>query len=146
MRKLLILIFLLGSVGCSAPAWQWHDTQVPPRTDAESDLATCRSYAAAQYRPGVPTGDPYRQQQPADPSRLDLDPAGNPPGTETWHADREPYPVTNIRQESIHGVVVPYTGYPGDLDYHPEFLDALVEKCMAERGWHYGPPIAAASQ
>lgn len=146
MNKLLLLIVLVGSVGCSAPSWQWHDTQVPPRAAVEADLDACRSYASAQYRPGVPAGDTYLQQQPTDPTRIEQDAASNSPGMETWHADREPYPTTNIRQESIHGVVVPYTGYPGYLDYHPEYLDTLVEKCMAERGWHYGPPTAASSQ
>jgi hypothetical protein len=68
----------------------------------------------------------------------------NVTGTGIWHADREPFPYTNRNGESRHGVVVPYTGYPGELDYHPEYLDALVEKCMADRGWIFRqvePPL-----
>jgi hypothetical protein len=32
-----------------------------------------------------------------------------------------------------------YTGYPGELDYHPEYLDDILEKCMSDRGWEYRP-------
>lgn len=142
MRQLLLLIILLSSVGCSSPVWQWQDTRLPPRAEVAPDLAECRSYAAAQYRPGVPAGDPYLgQQSTASPGTLllDQDPGDPAAAPDTWHADREPFPTTNIREESIHGVVVPYTGYPGYLDYHPGYLDALVEKCMSDRGWRYAP-------
>jgi len=142
LRKLMLLIGVLGVAGCSAPQWGWQDTRSPARADAKTDLAACRSFASSQYRPGVPAGDPYlREQQATQPDifATETDPGGNPPGSGTWHADREPFPSTNIREETTHQVVVPYTGYPGYLDYHPGYLDALVEKCMSDRGWVYGP-------
>ena len=138
------LLFSVGIVcGCTATPWSWQDTRTPARFDANADLNACRSYASAQYAPGVPAGDPY-QQTPTnyqDPVPLAKD-TGNPDhaATGTWHPDREPFPYTsNYRGESQHGVVVPYTGYPGYYDYHPDYLDALVEKCMADRGWAYRP-------
>lgn len=143
MIRLLLFLCVLGAAGCSAPQWVWQDTRAPARADFAPDLAACRSYAASQYRPGVPAGDPYLEQlqvAPAQDLRAEQDPGGNQPGTGTWHPDREPFPETNIRAESTHQVVVPYTGYPGYLDYHPGFLDALVEKCMRDRGWIYVPP------
>ena len=138
MRLTVVLICLLGTAGCTATPWSWQDLGSPPRESAETDLAACRSYAAAQYSPGVPAGDRYLKDQPAT---LPLDPESRtpPPGLGPWHADREPFPTTSSSQVSLHGVVVPYTGYPGSYDYHPGYLDALVEKCMREKGWAFRP-------
>jgi hypothetical protein len=141
----LWLLFLLAGIGsgCTATPWSWQDTGTPARLDASADLDACRSYASSQYTPGVPAGDSY-QQIPvnyADPAPLDKT-STNPGSTATgtWHPDREPFPYTsNYQGESRHGVVVPYTGYPGYYDYDPGYLDALVEKCMADRGWSFRP-------
>lgn len=138
MNRSWLMILLIGVAGCAAAPWTWQDVRSPPRASAEADLAACRSYASAQYSPGTPAGDPYLNDRPP---AMDLGPelAGGDPVGGTWRPDREPFPYTNRNQESIHGVIVPYTGYPGELDYHPDYLDALVEKCMADRGWAYRP-------
>lgn len=137
MNRWWLLALTISLGGCAATPWSWQDTRTPVRADPAADLAACRSYASSQYAPGIPAGDPYQRYQPdSPPDQQDPD---NPPGTGTWHPDREPFPYTNRDRESLHGVVVPYTGYPGELDYHPEYLDALVEKCMADRGWAYRP-------
>lgn len=138
MCRLWLILFLVGTAGCTAAPWGWQDIRTPPRLDHEADLAACRSYASAQYSPGIPAGDRYLEDHPL-PSSPDQDMPDSDPATGTWHPDREPFPYTNRNQKSIHGVVVPYTGYPGELDYHPDYLDALVEKCMADRGWAYRP-------
>lgn len=136
-RRWLCLMFCTVAA-CTAPTWSWQDLRTPPRSSADADLAACRSYAASQYRPGVPAGSPYLKDHPQSPP-LELEAADVPPATGPWHADREPFPYTNRNGTSVHGVIVPYTGYPGELDYHPGFLDALVEKCMTDRGWGYRP-------
>jgi hypothetical protein len=133
MRHVIVGFMLLAVMGCGSSPWVWVDTRAPSRDSAEADLAACSSYASSQYRPGIPAGDPYRHTQNVVAA------SDNSTGPGTWHPDREPFPYTNRSQESIHNVVVPYTGYPGYLDYHPEFLDALVEKCMADRGWAFEP-------
>lgn len=138
MNRLWLTLLLIGTAGCTAAPWSWQDVRTPPRASAEADLTACRSYASAQYSPGIPAGDPYLDDHPPK-AALDLEGPASAPGTGTWHPDREPFPYTNRSQESSHGVVVPYTGYPGELDYHPDYLDALVEKCMADRGWAYRP-------
>ncbi|MCM2263604.1 MAG: hypothetical protein NDI73_00265 [Desulfuromonadales bacterium] len=138
MYRLWLILLLIGTVGCAATPWDWQDVRTPPRASSEADLAACRSYASAQYSPGIPAGDPYLKDHPL-PEPLDQEMADIDPGTGIWHPDREPFPYTNRSRESIHGVVVPYTGYPGELDYHPDYLDALVEKCMADRGWAFRP-------
>lgn len=146
MRKIWLLLFWCGIVsGCTATPWSWQDTRTPARLGADADLDACRSYAAAQYSPGVPAGDPYLQAPINYPDSTPLDATAVDPdrsATGTWHPDREPYPYTNQTREDQHGVVVPYTGYPGYLDYHPGYLDALVEKCMADRGWVFRPTPA----
>jgi len=133
------------AAGCTPTRFSWQDTRTPERSDASADLSACRSYAASQDTPGVPAGDQYRQSPVNYPDPVPLDqPEGNPDrgATGTWHPDREPFPYTNYEREDRHGVVVPYTGYPGYLDYHPGYLDALVEKCMADRGWVFRPEPA----
>jgi hypothetical protein len=138
MAYTVLLILLMGAAGCAATPWYWQDLGSPPRASAEADLADCRSYAATQYVPGIPAGDPYLKNHPQAPA-FDQEAPDIEPGTGTWHPDREPFPYTNRSQETKQGVVVPYTGYPGYLDYHPEYLDALVDKCMTDRGWVFRP-------
>lgn len=142
MYRLWLVLLMVGMIGCAAPHWTWQDTRKPGRTSADGDLAACRSYASSQYSPGTPSGDPYLIDQLTPRPFIDENP-DNPLGTGIWHSDREPFPYANRNGGSLHGVVVPYTGYPGELDYHPEYLDALVEKCMADRGWVYRPPEVA---
>jgi hypothetical protein len=144
VRRLSLILVLLATAGCAAPPWTWQDVRIPPRVNSEVDLAACRSYASAQYTPGIPAGDPYLEDFPIPPA-LDEEAPDREPGTGIWHPEREPFPYTNRTRESLHGVVVPYTGYPGELDYAPDYLDALVEKCMADRGWAFRP-AAPASQ
>jgi len=139
MNRLRLMLLLLGTAGCAATPWSWQDVRTPPRENSEADLTACRSYASAQYSPGMPAGDPFLEDHPPLTPPLDQELPEDNPGTGTWHPDREPFPFTNRNQESLHGAVVPYTGYPGELDYHPDYLDALVEKCMADRGWAYRP-------
>ncbi|GEM_PF-2154072 len=144
-----LFLLVLTVAGCTPTPFSWQDTRVPARFDARADLDVCRSHAAAQYSPGVPKGDPYRQSQVNYPDPAPLEqPQDNPDrsATSTWHPDREPFPVTNAERSNRHEVVVPYTGYPGYLDYHPDYLDDLVEKCMADRGWVYRPSPAAQSR
>lgn len=137
MSRLWLMVMILGIVGCVPTPWAWQDTRTPARSAPEADLAACRSYASSQYSPGLPAGDPYLKDFPAQSSGQGY--PDNQPGAGVWHPDREPFPYTNRDRDSLHGVVVPYTGYPGELDYHPDYLDALVEKCMADRGWAYRP-------
>lgn len=143
MYRLWLVLLMSGIAGCAATDWNWQDTRTPARPGAEADLAACRSYASSQYTPGMPSGDSFLRDPLAPRPFVDENP-DNPLGTGLWHSDREPFPYTNRNRESLHGVVVPYTGYPGELDYHPGYLDALVEKCMADRGWRYRPVAPAA--
>jgi hypothetical protein len=147
MLKIWPLLFCVTiAAGCTATPWSWQDTRTPARPDATADLDDCRSYAAAQYAPGTPAGDPYLQAPPnyRDPGWSDTRAADpDQAATGIWHPDREPYPYTNQMRQDRHGVVVPYTGYPGYLDYHPGYLDALVEKCMIDRGWIFQPTPTA---
>jgi len=56
-----------------------------------------------------------------------------------WRPDRSPFPTTNINAMPVHEIPVDYTGYPGELDYYPSYLDDILEKCMQDRGWAYQP-------
>lgn len=138
MSRLWLSLLLFAVTACSAKTWSWQDLRTPSRSNPEEDLASCRSYAASQYRPGIPAGSPYLHDH-LQPSSPEEEFADNPPGTGSWQPDREPFPLTTRNGESVHGVIVLYTGYPGELDYHPGYLDALVEKCMADHGWAYRP-------
>lgn len=131
LRLPLVLLSGLMMAACTTSPWVWQDTRNPVRDDASADLAACRSYASAQYRPGIPAGDPYLAERD---------------GIDPWLPDRDPLPPTGLSQQTLHGVPVPYTGYPGYQDYHPGFLDALVEKCMADRGWVFAPAEGTARQ
>lgn len=142
MCRLWFSLLLFAVTACTAQTWTWQDLGTPSRPGPDADLAFCRSYASSQYVPGIPAGDPYLRDHP-NPPEPGREPADAQAGTGTWHPDREPFPYTNRSGESLHGVTVPYTGYPGELDYHPGYLDALVEKCMADRGWVYRPATSS---
>ena len=45
-----------------------------------------------------------------------------------WRPDRNPTSRININSEPILDVPTEYTGYPGELDYHPEYLEDILEK------------------
>lgn len=124
-----LLIILIS--GCATAPWEWHDTSAAARISAGHDLAECRSYASSQYRPGIPSGDPFLEKE----ASLSGEDSGQKPAGGLWHTDREPFP----HARTTHNVVVPYTGYPGYLDHYAEYLDALVERCMTARNWRYGP-------
>lgn len=130
------LIFFLAALlmGCAPTSdYSWQDTREPPREDFGADLETCRSYAARQYQPGMPAGEPYLSE--AERSARDLDEQL----TGTWRPDRSPFPTMNLNHLPQHDIPVAYTGYPGELDYHPDYLDQILEKCMLDRGWRYLP-------
>jgi hypothetical protein len=97
------------------------------------DLEVCKAFAARQYKPGTPAGEPYL----SDLHRQDDFVAENRMGV--WREDRNPASIVNINSEPIHDVPTEYTGYPGELDYSPEYLDQILEKCMFDRGWEYKP-------
>lgn len=134
MRVILFCFVAAFWAGCSTTApYTWQDTRQPEREDSLADLEYCRTYAARQYRPGIPAGDAYLDNR----ERSDDSPEESK--QQEWRPDRSPYPVTNINEQTIHKVPVDYTGYPGELDYSPGYLDAILEKCMFDRGWEYRP-------
>lgn len=59
-----------------------------------------------------------------------------------WRTDRSPNKTINKNALPIHDIPVDYTGYPGELDYAPHYLDDILEKCMNDRGWQYLPAPA----
>ena len=128
---LIIMTLLSGCTGRVPYAWQ--DTHQPARDDATADLDECRTYSARQYSPGVPAGDPYLKKEVGEAIESTEDGYGQ------WRPDRSPFPVINVNAQPIHEVPVDYTGYPGELDYYPGYLDAILEKCMHEHGWEYKP-------
>ena len=136
MRRVLLLFITTQLFGCTSPVpYAWQDINQPARNNATSDLEECRIYAAKQYRPGIPAGEPYLGKRTEK-------------GDETvdknneWRPDRSPFPTTNINAQPIYDVQVDYTGYPGELDYSPGYLDAILAKCMYDRGWEYKPVIS----
>jgi hypothetical protein len=104
------------------------------------DLEECRSYAARQYKPGTPTGEPYLRDSQTQDDFM----AENKMGE--WRPDRNPTATININSEPIHDVPTEYTGYPGELDYSPEYLDDILEKCMSDKGWEYRPETGESDQ
>lgn len=126
-----LFIVVLLSACTSQPPYAWQDTRQPAREDATADLEHCRAYAAQQYRPGMPAGAPYLRQRE---TAIGED-RGYTQGV--WRPDRAPFPTTNVNALPTHDVPVGYTGYPGELDYSPGYLDAILEKCMNDRGWAY---------
>ena len=107
------------------------------------DLEECKAFAARQYQPGVPAGSPYLDEYQGYPHGYDWRDktlSNNPtPQAYAWQPDRNPDRVTNLRQQPYHDVPRDFTGFPGELDYYPEYTDAILEKCMQDRGWMYGP-------
>lgn len=133
MRR-IILLFIVAQLlpGCTAAIpYKWQDTRQPARDSATADLEECRTYTARQYRPGMPAGEPYLKGQEVETDKNSDDNNG------PWRPDRSPWPIINNNVQPVHEVPVGYTGYPGELDYHPDYLDAILEKCMYDRGWEY---------
>ncbi len=134
MRNLLSLFSLILLCSCiSTTQYSWQSLHDPLRDDSTPDLEECRNYAAKQYSPGIPTGEPYLKEQPSPSEGIDEYTQGE------WRPDRNPSPVVNLNTTSVHNVPTEYTGYPGELDYHPNYLDDILEKCMLDRGWEYKP-------
>ena len=129
--RFIMLTLLIINTSC-APSTQytWHDTTGKDRDDAASDFKACRDFASQQYRPGMPAGEEYLRG-----TKNEVDLYENPTGE--WRPDRSPYKTVNIDAMPQHDVPVGYTGYPGELDYYPDYLDDLLEKCMQDRGWEY---------
>jgi hypothetical protein len=133
MRGIILLLCTIILCGCTTPTpYSWKDTREPAREEATLDLDECRSFAARQYRSGIPAGEAYLKDQ-ADSNEGS---STNQRGGE-WRPDRSPFPTTNINAQPVHDVPVDYTGYPGELDYSPSYLDDILEKCMLDRGWVY---------
>ena len=132
MRGVTILFITAHLFGCSTP-YTWQDTRQPVREDATVVLEECRSYASEQYKPGIPMGDAL-----LDEARSKAETTENHSGGE-WRPDQSPFRTTNVNAQPIHEVPVDYTGYPGELDYYPSYLDDILEKCMLDRGWVYKP-------
>jgi len=133
-----IIFFFITTLlfGCTTPeTYSWQDTRQPIRDDATIDLEECRTFAARQYQPGIPSGEPYLKDQTSKKGMMDEYERGE------WRPDRSPLPTINDNTLPTHDVPVDYTGYPGELDYHPNYLDDILEKCMQDRGWIYQPMI-----
>lgn len=130
--KVLTFFLVMLCVACTPfPQYEWQDTRVPEREDVTTDLDDCREFASRQYKPGIPAGEEYQQQSNSDMGVLDTTTTGE------WRPDRSPNKTVNVHALPIHDVQTDYTGYPGELDYHPNYLDDIVEKCMNDRGWVY---------
>ena len=139
MRHLTLLIITTLFLSCTAPTpYTWQDTRQPARDDATADLRKCQDYAARQYQPGTPMGEPYLKDQTNGQSASWMEGVDDNNNGE-WRPDRSPFPTTNINAQPIHEVPVDYTGYPGELDYYPSYLDDILEKCMHDHGWSYLP-------
>ncbi len=132
MQRLTLFFISALLSACVSPApYAWQDTRQPAREDAIADFEVCKAYAAKQYQPGTPAGEPYLNNQGNDTETSD-----NYKRKE-WRPDRSPFPTTNVNAQSVHNIQVDYTGYPGELDYYPSYLDDILEKCMRDRGWAY---------
>ena len=141
MIKYLLLLTSIGLFSCaSQTTYTWQDKHEPAREEASMDLEECRAYAARQYKPGIPSGEPYLRDSHTQDDFM----AENEMGT--WRPDRNPTATININSEPTHDVPTEYTGYPGELDYHPEYLDDILEKCMSDRGWEYRPETEKSGQ
>jgi hypothetical protein len=141
MVKFLLLLTSIGLFSCAPqPPYTWQDMREPSRQEASVDLEECRAYAARQYKPGIPTGEPYLRDSHTQDDFM----AENEMGV--WRPDRNPTDTININSESIHDVPTEYTGYPGELDYDPEYLDDILEKCMSDRGWEFRPEAGESDQ
>lgn len=133
IRYAAIMLFFLVASCAPKTQYSWQDSRLPARDDASADISTCRDYAARQYQPGTPAGAPYlaEQRTPSDPLA--------PQPTGEWRPDRDPTRQTSIHSMPTHDIPVEYTGYPGELDYYPDYLDDIFEKCMQDKGWQYRP-------
>lgn len=133
MRIIFSLLIVALLSGCTTPTpYTWKDTREQGREDFSADLEKCRNFTARQYKPGVPTGEPYLEENP------DFTEGGNENSGE-WRPDRSPFKTTNVNSLPRHDIPVDYTGYPGELDYYPDYLDDILEKCMQDHGWDYQP-------
>ena len=121
--------------GCTPTQYAWQDTREPARENASADLETCRKFAAKQYQPGMPAGEEYLNYTNEEMMDEDNAKSGE------WRPDRSPFKKVNVNALPVHDVPVDYTGYPGELDYHPHYLDDILEKCMHDKGWDYQPVI-----
>lgn len=130
---LLIVLSLILSSCISPSQYAWQDTRTPARASANQDLEYCKEYTAQQYKPGTPTGEPFLSEE--EKNRL----IDQERPLDEWRTDRTPFRTTSINQQPIHDVPTDYTGYPAELDYYPEYMDDILEKCMSNRGWEYLP-------
>ena len=133
LRCQFLLFFILVTSCAPHPPYTWQDTRAPARESAAVDMQACREFTSRQYQPGIPAGEPYLDEQkaPADPTAEYT--------TGEWRLDRDPLQQRSIDSLPTHDVNVEYTGYPGELDYHPDYLDDIFEKCMNDKGWEYKP-------
>lgn len=142
-RTSLSTIIVMTLLACGTPTeFNWQDNYQPPRESVDADLEECKAYAARQYQPGTPTGTPYLEQYKGYPHGYEWGGEPNemrPYEQGEWRPDRDPSQNININSLPTHNVKVDYTGYPGELDYYPGYLDAILEKCMSDRGWVYQP-------
>ena len=132
LKRFSVVVFLILSTAC-APHTQyaWQDATGLAREDATPDLETCRNFTARQYRAGVPAGEAYLKNPEEETVFRDNGATGE------WRPDRSPDKKVNINAMPRHDIQVDYTGYPGELDYYPDYLDDILEKCMRDRGWKY---------
>lgn len=136
MLNLLLLFITFCLFGCAPqPIYSWQDARESSREDVSTDLEECREYAARQYKPGMPAGEPYLRESAVADNELAEYTQGK------WRPDRNPFDTTNVNSQPVHDVPTEYTGYPGELDYYPSYLDDILEKCMSDRGWEYRPVI-----
>ncbi|MDT8441460.1 MAG: hypothetical protein RQ723_07350 [Desulfuromonadales bacterium] len=137
MRSLLIILASLAMCACGPIDYCWQDQYQLNREDFSADLAHCKDYAARQYRPGIPAGTPYRAEDAGYPHGQDT--IGTEITAGEWRPDRNPMRWISISTPNRHEVDTAYTGYPGALDYAPNYTDDILEKCMSDRGWAYLP-------
>jgi len=126
LTRLSIFMIVILTAACTPSSqYAWVDIRTPSRDDATVDLEFCRDYAARQYQVGNPAGEDYLNNQE---ERM---------GNGEWRPDRSPDSMVNVNALPRHDIPVDYTGYPGELDYYPHYLDDILEKCMRDRGWEY---------
>jgi hypothetical protein len=134
MLNLLLLFIALCLCSCGPqPTYSWQDARESSREDPSIDLEECREYAARQYKPGMPAGEAYLKEKATSGNELAEYAQGK------WRPDRSPFNTTNLNSQPIHDIPTEHTGYPGELDYYPSYLDDILEKCMSDRGWAYWP-------
>lgn len=139
MKKILVYIFAIFFIfGCAQPQkYSWVDTRDPARESIQSDYEACQEFTSKQYKPGIPTGEAFLSEE--DVNRR----IRNEQSLDEWRPDKNPLQTRNINEQSTHDIDVDFTGYPGELDYYPSYLDDIFEKCMRDRGWIYTPETSA---